>query len=313
MRRAPADSSEQKRPGPSWIASVVLHAALFLVFALTATSSVVVKGIVGDPSREIAGEIVLKHFSENGQGYYEGQDNVHVPTSSQPSLAAADLLNNAPQVAPSVKLPSAEIGAPATTGGGSFGSESLTGNPSQPKAGGGMGTRTTFYGVESEGNKFVFVLDRSASMETSRRLVAAKAELIAAIRCLKETNQFHIIFYNGDVHEFRPRGKLAFLANAPTLQQAENYILGVTADGPSDAFHRALREALAHKPDVIYFLTDAEDISLSETELGIIRRMNRGASIHVIKLGEGAEERVPWLVKLARDNAGQYQYVDVRQ
>jgi Ca-activated chloride channel family protein len=314
MRRVDVDSQEPKRPWPSWVASLILHAALFIVFALTATSPDIVRGIVGDPSREIAGEIVLKHLGEDGQGYYEGQDNVQTPTSPQSSVAAADLLNNAPQVTPSVKLPSGEIGTPTVTGGGgSFGSEALTGNPSQPKPGGGTGTKTKFYGVEAEGNSFVFVLDRSASMETSGRLRAAKTELLDALKYLKETNQFRIIFFNGDFEEFRPRGKLSFFANAPTLLQAEKYIGGIVANGDSRGFHPALRQALRYNPDVIYFLTDAEDIFLSDSELGILRRMNSGASIHVIKFGEGAEERVAWLVKLCRDNAGQYRYVDTRQ
>jgi Ca-activated chloride channel family protein len=188
----------------------------------------------------------------------------------------------------------------------------LVGGPGQGRGGSGRGTKTRYF-VEDQGNSFVFVIDRSLSMDQSGRLAAAKAELRSALKNLNSTNQFHIIFYNDKPAIFRPIGGRAFTADEPTKVLAERFIGSITADGPTDGFERALRMAVSFHPDVIYFLTDAEDISLSDADLASLSRTSYGTTIHAIKFGEGAEERIPWMVKLAGQNGGQYVYVDSRR
>jgi hypothetical protein len=149
-------------------------------------------------------------------------------------------------------------------------------------------------------------------MSQSGRMAAAKNELLSAIRKLDKTNQFQIIFFNDSMDVFRPQGNLAFFADEAVKRSAEGYIASVKADGPTDGFARALRTAVSYHPDVIYFLTDAVDISLSDAELTGLSRASYGSTIHAILFGEGAEERVPWMVKLASQNGGKYVYVDTR-
>ena len=56
-------------------------------------------------------------------------------------------------------------------------------------------------------------------------------------------------------------------------QLAANFVGGITADGGTDRF-AALKAALAFRPDVIFFLTDADD-PMSASELAEIdRRVN---------------------------------------
>lgn len=309
---------------PSWLASFVVHALLLLGLGLSMNIAPRLLGIAGGSGTELPGQLLLTQHTERG-GFYDddGGDGEGQGVSITVSpVSAADVLGGIPGGSPGTRLPAGDRGGLSGfgegggggTGGGSggFGSGALTGNPGQPRTGYGKSATTSFYGVRSQGNSFVFVIDRSASMEHAKRLESAKTELLAALSCLNEVNQFHIIFFNNEVVSFRPRGNRAFHADAATKQLAERYIRGIMPDGPTEAFAKALRDALQYSPDVIYFLTDAEDISLPDAELGILRRNNKGASIHVIKFGEGAEERVPWLVKLAEQNSGEYRYVDVR-
>ena len=62
------------------------------------------------------------------------------------------------------------------------------------------------FGVQGEGQKFVYVFDRSGSMDGhgGAPLAAAKSELIASLDDLGDTHQFQIIFYNEHPHIFTP-------------------------------------------------------------------------------------------------------------
>ena len=59
-------------------------------------------------------------------------------------------------------------------------------------------TSTGVFGVEGEGSKFVYVFDRSGSMQgfQGRPLAAAKRELITSLESLESVHQFQVIFYN---------------------------------------------------------------------------------------------------------------------
>ncbi len=66
-------------------------------------------------------------------------------------------------------------------------------------------------------------------------------------------------------------------------------------------------------PDVIFFLTDGEDPSLTGNEMDRLARRNRGTAIHVIQFGTTPPSRDNWLKKLARQNSGQYQFFNVHR
>jgi hypothetical protein len=65
---------------------------------------------------------------------------------------------------------------------------------------------------------------------------------------------------------------------------------------------------------VIYFLTDADDPALSARDLDEIRRLNPGTRIHAIEFGEGGKlDASTAMERLAQQNHGAYQYVDVKK
>jgi hypothetical protein len=172
---------------------------------------------------------------------------------------------------------------------------------------------TQLFGVRGRGNRFVYVFDRSSSMEGAP-LAAAKRELLASLAALSSANQFQVIFYNQ-----QPQPMPAFRGGAATMtaadelgkRQAASFAGSIFADGATDHL-AALRMALGLRPDVLFLLTDANEPRLSPAELVAIRRLNRQTTIHAIEFGLGPPQRpLNFLQQLAMENGGQHTYIDV--
>ncbi len=180
---------------------------------------------------------------------------------------------------------------------------------------GGKG-RTTLFGIVGEGYKFAYVLDRSGSMGGSgaNALNAVKAELLASLKNLDSVHQFQIIFYNERPVVFNPsgnRGQLTF-ATDRNKHRAERFLDSIAAEGGT-AHEEALRAAIRLQPDVIFFLTDADEPKLEPAELAKLHRMAAGVVINTIEFGTGPrpDGQENFLVELARENGGQYVYIDI--
>ena len=112
------------------------------------------------------------------------------------------------------------------------------------------------------------------------------------------------------VHGTTPR--MAF-ADEPGKRLAMSFVGGVFADGGTNHL-QALEMALSLKPDVVFFLTDAEEPQMRTEELAAVRRMNRGTRINTIEFGVGEQKPVVnFLQRLAVENGGQHAYVDVQR
>jgi hypothetical protein len=100
-------------------------------------------------------------------------------------------------------------------------------------------------------------------------------------------------------------------ANDANKRSAAEFVEGVLATG-STRHEEALAMALGMFPDVVYFLTDADEPAMTETELARITRLNGDRTvIHAIEFGLGpARSRENFLTRLARQNGGQHVYVD---
>lgn len=147
-------------------------------------------------------------------------------------------------------------------------------------------------------------------------LAAAKRELVASLNELDRRHQFQVIFYNQEsqmmpaLHGSAPR--MAF-ADEPGRRLAASFIGGIFADGGTNHL-QALQMALALKPDVIFFLTDAEEPQMQPEELAAVRRLNQGTRINAIEFGAGEPKAaINFLQRLAAENGGQHAYVDVQR
>lgn len=179
----------------------------------------------------------------------------------------------------------------------------------------GRGTgaaRVSVFGVEGQGRTFLYLFDRSSSMDGAP-LASAKRQLLDSLAALEGSHQFHVIFFNTKVLSLDVVGggrRIAF-ADDRNKQLAANFVGGVTAEGGTDRLS-ALREAIRFGPDVIFFLTDADD-PMSPGELADIARENSRAqaAICVIEFGR-RQSPLPgnFLTELARQSGGQYGYVN---
>jgi hypothetical protein len=147
-------------------------------------------------------------------------------------------------------------------------------------------------------------------------LAAAKSQLIKSIATIDELQQFHIIFFNRRLLSLNIAGgreRIAF-ATDRNKEQAARFINQVKADGATDRY-LALKHAIALQPDVIFFLSDADD-PMTAAQLSEIARANDrvGARICVIEFGAAATPpKSNFLIDLAAQSEGEYAYVDVHK
>lgn len=172
--------------------------------------------------------------------------------------------------------------------------------------------RTNVFGIEATGNRFVYLFDRSASME-GPRLAAAKKQLLESLQPLGETQQFDIIFFNHRLQAFNSSGnshRVTF-GTERNKKLAADFVSAVRADGGTDRM-LALKHSLALQPDVVFFLSDA-DKPMSADELEKITDLNEriGAKICAIEFGHGDPPAgKSSLNTLAKANGGQYIYIN---
>ncbi len=180
-------------------------------------------------------------------------------------------------------------------------------------AGGGRGG-TSFFEINAKGSRFVYVIDHSGSMATYNQLPAAKAELWASLQSLDSAQQFHILFYDDTLREFRiGSGKPSLVwANEINKGLARQFLAEVQPDGGTDHM-LALEAALRLKPDHIFLLTDADEPQMSAAQRQKIKQRNGSKSrIHCVEFGKGGDLGVPTFLKqLAIENGGTYRYCDI--
>lgn len=170
--------------------------------------------------------------------------------------------------------------------------------------GGGPG-KAVFFGTESVGERFVFLIDCSTSME-GEKFARARHELIKAIQQLNDTQEFYVIFFSDRTFPmFDPR-PIRVPVQATKLQKSRvrrwisnRKVVGGTL--PDEG----LRMALELEPDAVFFLSDG---AFSGSARQVAASANRnGAAIHTIAFGRGAAEFL--LKAIAEDNKGRYRFV----
>jgi len=299
---------------PSWLISLVLHFALVMVLSLTPWLSRR-ESPAGERIAEVG--IVLKR-QQGGEDYYQGKQDAQRGDSNAATVATvgslAELFSARPPSDPTTDLPPllGPIGG-AGRPGGAVGS--AIGKTNGPRGrGGGLGGkfRTQVFGVEGEGYKLVYVFDRSESMSWHNALAVAKEQLLASLQSLEKTHQFQIVFFNEEPSIppiGRTPGQLLF-ATDQNKALARKFVRSIIPAGNTDR-RKALSLALKLQPDVVFFLTDADDPMWPE-QLETIRRLSNGISINAIEFGSGPPPRKEnFLVRLARETGGKYGYVDI--
>lgn len=320
---------QKERRIPAWLFSFALHFVTMAVLSFTLKGSP--RGIVGGESSR-GGGIAIASVASSGSTQYQfeesstdataqntsgstsatNQENAFPDASEAPAGTASAASNTSEGIAGA--LPGAIQGSESGSGGS--GDVRLAPPGGKSGIGDGSGIETQVFGVKGQGNRFVYVFDRSSSMSgyEGRPLLWAKRELVGSLNRLQPIHQFQVIFYNQDPYVMTPFGGQSpqmLFANDAGKRAASNFISGVTADG-STVHIRALKMALRLRPDAIFFLTDADEPQMTMSELREVRALNHGCSIHAIEFGAGpSPNRFNFLKRLAEENDGNYGYVDI--
>jgi Ca-activated chloride channel family protein len=314
---------------PAWLMSLVVHALLVILLGYVASQRV--HGTNG-PLNPVL--ISSSSTSADDEDFFDDERTVQMAggessseqgggdpgTSSDAAESSlAEIASGPAPVDATTALPSAAPAA-VTPGepspGAATGAGSLLNGPRRQGSVQGKFARTHVYGAAGEGNTFVYVFDRSSSMGTGGNslLASAKHELLASLDDLGAENRFHIIFYNEKPTKMdlgRSFAGLVFADNR-AKELAKRFVEGIVAAGGTRHFD-ALMEALKLRADVVFFLTDADEPELSDGQLWRIRSMNSGNStINTIEFGDRPQPRRDnFLARIARENGGQYVYIDV--
>jgi len=184
---------------------------------------------------------------------------------------------------------------------------SLGGDLGAGIGGSGGGGGASFFGISSEGGRFCYIMDISASMNQDNRLQGATKELQASLLKLTNFSQFYVLFYSSGVTE-PPTQHGWNTARRSTLTRINNEIQRVKAYGgtlPTPAFKKAME--LNPLPDVIFFLTDGH---IPSTVIGELRNMlptSQRIVIHTVAFGKSADTKQ--LKEIATLTGGQFKFV----
>ena len=306
---------------PSWLISLMLHAALLALFA----SGFWIDDGAGAVGADDGDYREIGLYSRQTSELEHSEQEPASESQAETSFTADATLSQPPAVSETAPAPLSlpqTVESPAI----GFGGPPLTGSPSEvtdlvrpsgvrsgPPADAGSG-QASFFDAKDSGARIVYVVDCSGSM-TGDPIRVAKAEIRASLAGLDETQQFQVIFYNNAPRVMTIRGDAQpklYWATQINRTLAGQWIAGVPADAGTNHIP-ALKRALAMEPEVLFFLTDADQPELTAKELNDIRTLNGGKTrIHCIEFGKGPElNSENFLKKLARENGGSYRYRDV--
>jgi hypothetical protein len=318
-----------QRTAPALVMSLILHVILLTTLGIIWSTDPA--GSEAQPDRPIG--IAIVHQLPDRDRYVDARDLKAQEAKQAENAQKADSSNTSSAAPPADLSPPIDLAGilnalestPSPVSGTGLAGEMELGPDAFGDAGGsksnadGDKATTMVFGVSGTGSRFVYVFDRSDSMNGhgGRPLRVAKAELIRSLKTLSKKQQFQIIFYNDKAKPYQPSGTSLQLVQGESSQVAlaERYVKSIAAFGGTK-HDIALKMALRMSPDVIFFLTDARIPRLSGGELADIRRRaeQSGTTIHAIEFGpEPGAPDDSFLRALAAQNNGTYQYIDVRQ
>ncbi|CAN5646995.1 hypothetical protein BH23PLA1_BH23PLA1_10760 [soil metagenome] len=311
--------------------SLIFHAALLLLASVAAMGAI--SPVDRGPKSFLPGEIEpvdnrVPREMDGGGGPGElggtlRPDQIRIAADGQaddsravPDPAADALLEEILPVQPApdpstralpgpIDLGIGVLPAPGSGGGGGEGGGSGGGQ------GRGLGAGAEFFGARDRASSFVYVIDRSNSMTNRNSMEIAKGELWASLSRLPADAEFGIVFYNERATPFtNAQGQARMMpATQENKSRVQARLQQVQADGGTNHIE-ALRAGFAMKPEVIFFLTDADDMNDREAER--LARESGPIRIQAIEFGIGPDSglTVP-LRALAQTTGGSYRYIDV--
>jgi hypothetical protein len=292
--------------------SIALHALLTLLFCAVSTrcqdeTSRIVDTAVGDTSHPITLHLVgfaaapsgPRQPSEGPVAKKGGEEQeFHVVVLPTPALV------DGPPVAEPLVLP-----PPSSVGGRG------TGSASREDGNGGSGP-SGFLRADGAVRSVVYVIDCSMSMggpdERCHKFALARRELLDSLRRVPEGTHFQVIPYNHQAEPLRIDGQIGFVSRSDGNLQATADALEKRKPAGWTDHGQALRRGLTLRPEILFFVTDGDDLKLAQERDATA--FNKGRTvIHVVELSWRPSPPDCPLRALARNNRGTYRHVPVRR
>jgi hypothetical protein len=305
MRSPHRKPSVAGRIAAALLLSLGLHGLILLGIWLAPVRMVTSTAVAGDPTQ------VAEDYPPLGLDLSSPPPGTYTP-GSPPKMPAPEV-NPAPFEVKVVDPPAVSPEPPAQTivaGPGAAAPSAAAAPGATAGAGNGPGDGgPCALPVGKDVRTIVYVVDRSMSMGFHGALARARREVLASLRRLPPTARFQVIAYNRDAAPLSIAGRSGFLApDDDTLRQVADAVSEWRASGGTDD-GLALRRALALHPDVLFFLTDADDLNPDEVRTAT-RLNDHHTVIHAVQVGAASARADGPLHRLAADNGGTYLRLD---
>ena len=205
-------------------------------------------------------------------------------------------------------LPLNEIGLTGTSGGATA-QETI--NAATMDGANVSGQSVGFSGARGVGKKFAYVVDRSDSMgwNGGAPMRRAVSDAIASVQSLdpkKGATKFQVLVFNHDVDVFGS-GEGLIDVNSANKARCVRFLNSLVPTGGTSS-EAALMAGLRMRPDVVFFLTDADE-ELTDQALERIQTLRRQCKVRqicVIEFRKSTDPVKKTYKRLAAENGGTY-------
>ncbi len=181
---------------------------------------------------------------------------------------------------------------------------------------GAGGGGASFFGLEAQGSRFAYIVDRSSSMR-GEKMARTRAELSESIGALTENGEFLIVFYSDQPEALggRPRWRDASERSKAEARRLITSVMPMGGTKPLPAFEMVFERRI--KPDAIYFMTDGKFSDSVPERIAAMNRRYR-IPIHCILFGEPstngaiAREVRDLMRQIADASGGRFRQVEVK-
>ncbi len=328
---AEAASATQPRRLSSWSVSVVVHALLASAVSLIAITPAVrhevMDLVMGPPmSEELdATEIVdpdaqptdvVDADAESALEQFTGEESETLIDPGTPTLgmeagagALGDLTDDMALVTGGG---GANDGPPGGRGGSGGGMGNGTGGSAGFGEGRGGSPTADFFGAKIDGNRIVFVLDNSGSMQGGR-LETVIAELLKSVDALTPKQRFYVVFYSDLAYPlFYPDPAQDFVAPTDRNKAELARWLDTVELCLGDAVLDAMAGVIAIQPDTVFLLGDGR-IQGEKKMRALLEASAGDFVIHTVGvgLGKNAVASRRNLQMIAEANGGDFREAEV--
>ena len=187
-------------------------------------------------------------------------------------------------------------------------------------ANGGQG-QASFFGMQASGDRFVYVLDVSGSMNQGkgRRLRRAVNELLRSIDQLREDQMFYVLLFASSTRQMFDEGSLTptmLPATKENKERIRDWISQIKATGATHP-QRALHVGLNLSPSAVFFLSDGKFNKPKATDFfggealdakTVVERSNpANIPVHSIAFEEPASRRN--MNEISKMTGGEFRFV----